>query len=327
MPAIVFDGRSYVCREGQSVLECLTAHGVPIASSCRVGACQTCLMRSTKGNVDACAQVGVKPTLAAQGYFLSCMFRPAANIEVALGNHPGDRMSAMVLDISPLNRDIVRLRLRPGQKFDYRAGQFVRLFRSDTISRCYSLASVPDLDNHLEVHVRRIPSGAVSEWVHEELKFGDFVEISDSMGASFYVTGRPERGLCLIGTGSGLAPLYGIVRDALRQGHQGPVRLYHGSHDVQGLYLTDELQSLCAQYTNLRYVPCISDATPAPGYASGRVHEVALAQMSDLSEWSLYLCGHPEMVKSARMAAYLAGASLPEIHADPFLPSGPNAAH
>jgi ferredoxin-NADP reductase/ferredoxin len=322
MSKIVYDGQSYECRKGETVLECLTTHGVPIASGCQAGACQTCLMRAVKGSVGALAQVGLKPTLAAQGYFLTCICRPAADIEVAPGNHPGDRMAATVLDISSLNRDIVRVRLCPEREFDYRPGQFLRLFRSATISRCYSLASVPDLDKHLELHVRRIPSGAVSTWVHEELRSGDVVDISDSMGTSFYLIDRPERGLCLIATGSGLAPLYGIARDALRQGHQGPVWLYHGSHDVQGLYLTDELQSLCAQHANFRYVPCISGAPPTAGYTSGRVHEVALAQLPDLGEWSVHLCGHPEMVKSARKCAYLAGASLRDIHADPFLPSG-----
>ena len=48
----------------------------------------------------------------------------------------------------------------------------------------------------------------------------------------------------LAGAGTGLAPLYGIARDALAQGHTGPVWLFHGGVDLRGLYLAEELKAL-----------------------------------------------------------------------------------
>ena len=325
MSKIAFAGRSYDCGEGESVLECLTAHGVPIPSACHVGVCQTCLMRAVSGAVPAAAQKNLKSTRVAQGYFHACLCRPTNDLEVALAEDFGDAVAATVLDLSLMNRDTARLRLTPGRLFEYRTGQYIRLFKDRTTSRCYSLASVPTLDRFIELHVRRVQNGQVSEWVHKDLQAGDSLNISDPCGDMFYLAGQPERGLCLIGSGCGLGPLYGIARDALQQGHRGPIRLYHGSHDAEGLYLSEELQALAARHANFKYISCVSGARVALGHVSGRVNDVALAQMQDLSGWSVYLCGHPEMAKSAQKGAYLAGASMQDIHADPFLPSGVSA--
>ena len=320
---IVFQGRAFDCAPGQSVLECLTAHGVGGPSACGVGVCQTCTMLGVAGKVDPAAQVGLKPAVAAEGYFLACQFRPVDDVEVSLEQRPGSTMTARVLSLEPLNRDIVRVRLAPEEELAYRAGQFLRLYRDERTSRCYSLASVYGVDDYLELHVRVIPGGRVSGWVHGQLRTGDTVRISQATGTAYYTNRGWDRGLCLLGTGSGLAPLYGIVRDALHQGHVGPVWLFHGSREASGLYLQDELRALAARFANFRYVPCVSEGSCAPGQLPGAVHEVALTHVVELAGWSVHLCGHPEMVTRAKRDAYLAGASIQDIHSDPFLPSGP----
>jgi CDP-4-dehydro-6-deoxyglucose reductase len=318
---IRYAGKTFDC-EGQTVLDCLTAHGVAVPSSCKSGICQSCLMRAVEGKPPAAAQVGLKPTRVAQGYFLACSCRPAEDMTVALPDDAGLRMPAEVISKEILNQDIVSLRLRPSQPMDYRPGQFIRLFRGEAESRCYSLASVPALEDTLEIHVRHVPGGRVSGWVHQDLNEGDSVLIADSSGQCFYVADDLQQPILLLGTGSGLAPLYGIVRDALNQGHRGPIRLYHGSYRPAGLYRMEELKSLAQHYPNFRYVPCISEGDAVPGMAFGTVLDVALAENPDLSGWRIFLCGNPDMVSNARIQTFLAGASMSQIHADPFVPSG-----
>ncbi|MDP1166043.1 hypothetical protein Q6281_31615, partial [Klebsiella pneumoniae] len=75
-----------------------------------------------------------------------------------------------------------------------------------------------------------------------------------------------ERPLILIGTGSGIAPLHGILRDALRQGHTGPIHIYHGTRQPEDLYLDQSLHDLASRHDNVHYYPCVSqpDAPPSP---------------------------------------------------------------
>lgn len=322
MTAIRYGEAHYECAPGQTVLDCLTAGGVVVPSSCRAGVCQSCLMRALEGPVPAEAQVGLKPTLAAQGYFLACNCRPRTPLTVALPDAAQIRLAARVVSIEPLNDEIVAVRLEPSRRLAYRAGQFIRLFRDDSQSRCYSLASVPDLDEVLEIHVRAVPGGQVSGWVHRELREGDAVQIADSSGQCFYTDERREQPLLLMGTGSGLAPLYGILRDALHRGHRGPVWLYHGSTGAQGLYRTGELRALAERHAQFRYVPCVSEGEASPGLRAGTPLDAALADHPDLGGWRVFLCGHPELVRRGRTETFLAGASMADIHADPFLPSG-----
>ena len=317
MPKVVYGGQSYECGDG-SILDCLTAHGVPVPSACRSGVCQTCLMRAVKGRVPEEAKVGLKSTLAAQNYFLACSCYPEEDIEVVLPEAECGKLEARVTSIKYLNADILGIRLKPSRLFAYKAGQFINLFKDKTTARCYSLASVPALDEELFLHVRRVPGGLVSGWIFENLKTWDALTISEASGDCFYVPENPAQNILLIGTGSGLAPLYGIIRDALSNGHQGKLSLYHGSYNASGLYLVEELRKLARTYRNFAYVPCVSEGEAAAGYAPGIVLDVALADNPDLSGWRVFLCGNPDMVNAAKQQTFLAGASMRDIYADPF---------
>ena len=317
MSKVVYGGQSYECGE-KSVLDCLTAQGVPVPSSCRSGVCQTCLMRAVKGEVPEKAKAGLKPTLVVQNYFLACSCYPETDIEVVLPEAGMGKIAATVTHIELLNADILGIRLKPTLPFEYRAGQFINLFKDATTARCYSLASVPALDEELFLNVRKVPGGLVSGWVFASLKAGDEITISEATGDCFYVPGSPEQNILLVATGSGLAPLYGIIRDAILNEHQGNLSLYHGNYNVDGFYLVRELEKLAQTHRNFSYVPCVSEGQAPSGYAPGMVLDIALADHPDLSGWRVFLCGNRAMVNAAKQETFLAGASMRDIFADPF---------
>ncbi|MDD2722843.1 MAG: FAD-binding oxidoreductase [Methylovulum sp.] len=321
MVTIRYAKNNFELEQNQSVLDCLTRRGVPVPFSCRSGVCQTCLMRATGGTPPELSQQGLKDSLKLQNYFLACVCHPAEDLEVALPDDDDVQavIHATVKSLQLLNADIMQVVLECHAPISYRAGQFINLFQNQTLGRSYSLASVPHEDDHLHLHVRRLlPQGRVSGWIHEQLRPGETVEIRGPGGDCFYTPGNAEQGLVLIGTGSGLAPLYGIIRDALSQGHTGPIHLFHGSRDLNGLYLTGELRDLVRHYANFNYVPCLSGEDAPHGFAAGRVHDVAFQQIPNLKNWRLFLCGHPEMVRVAKRQAFLAGASMKNIYADAF---------
>ena len=173
---------------------------------------------------------------------------------------------------------------------------------------------MPNLDRYLEFHIRRLSGGQMSNWIFNEMKVGESVDIQGPNGACFYLPGAPEQNMLLIGSGTGLAPLVAIARDALNDGHSGQVRLYHGPRAPAGLYHRDSLFNLAQSYPNFSY----TGENPAPGYTRGRTNDVALGENQDLKGWRVYICGNPPMVHAAKKRAILAGADMQEIHADPF---------
>lgn len=318
MPRITYEHHSYSVRENESVLDVLTRHGVAIPSSCRSGVCQTCMMRATRGTPPPEAQKGIKAALRERNFFLACGCKPTEDMDIALpSDEDAPQTSVIVIGKTPLNDSILRLRLLCPAPFTYRAGQFVNVHHGDWV-RSYSLASVPGQDDGLELHVQRVTDGRMSGWLHDVCSVGDVLHLQGPLGDCYYTPERQDQPLLLIGTGSGLAPLWGIVRDALRQGHHGPIHLFHGARQVHDLYLTQELRALAAAYPQLSYTPCVSRGEGGEGHASGRANDVALRRHPHLKGWRVFLCGNAAMVKAVKKRAFLAGAALGDIHADPF---------
>ena len=71
--------------------------------------------------------------------------------------------------------------------FAYEAGQFCT-FRVELDGhphvRCYSMSSSPAVDSELQVTVKRVPGGGVSNWLIDHLAAGDTVEVSLPTGSS-----------------------------------------------------------------------------------------------------------------------------------------------
>ncbi len=316
MPRLILEGKVFHLKEEESVLDCLLRHEIEVNYGCQAGVCQSCLLQS-EGEVPEQAQKGLKETLRVQNYFLACQCQPQHDLVIK--RPVQENFQAEVISLEHLTPEVVRLRLSIPEDFQYRPGQFLNLFHEGQ-SRSYSLASLPN-EPFLELHVRRVPGGLFSQWIFQDLTRGKRVEMSAAQGECFYTPGRAGQPLLMIGTGTGLAPLYGIARDALAQGHRGPIRLYHGSSIPEGLYLQAELRELMARYSNFSYVACQSRGPVADGVRAGRAVEIALQEERDLKGWRVFLCGNPEMVKAAQRGCFLAGASVQDIYSDPFLPA------
>ena len=307
---------------GETALDALLRAGVPVPNSCRAGACQSCRLRACAGEPPPAAQVGLKPSQRERGYFLACLCRPASDLTIAVDDDPPQ--DAEVVAIEPLSVDVVRLRLRPLAPLVHRAGQFITLLRADGLARSYSLASLPD-DPTLELHVRVLPRGRMSQWIAHDLRPGDHLRIRGPEGDCFYSDGSPEQPLLLVGTGTGLAPLLGIARDALHRGHTGPITLLHGAVTPAGLYLVDVLKDMSSAHPNFSYLRCALHGEAAEGLQIGGIEAVAAALHPKLAGHRVFLCGDPERVQALRKQCFLRGARMNQILADAFVTAPPPA--
>jgi NAD(P)H-flavin reductase/ferredoxin len=317
MTLVRYEGKTFEVSPKDSLLDSLNAQGADIPSSCRSGLCQTCLLQARSGVPPESSQSGLQEDLRLEHYFLACLCYPEEDLEVSLQGGARPLIPARVIRLERLSKTIRLVALKPEAPMTFRAGQFIHLFQDKEIFRSYSIASIPS-DDEIHLHVKLQPDGEVSGWVHESLKVDQIINLSGPLGHSFYVGGQPEQPLLLIGTGAGLAPLFGILRDALSQGHTGPIKLFHGSRHPQELYLGPELKELSIHSSHFEYRACVSGDEAAHPYERGRASDLAFQELSDLRGWRIFLSGHPVMVKESQMTAFLAGASLRDIHIDPF---------
>lgn len=301
-------------------------------NSCRSGVCQSCLLRATEGTPPPSAQHGLKDSWRARGYFLSCVAKPTEDLTVTTEDSDSLLVTVVLTEKTWLSATVVRLRYATEVPFPYQPGQYVNLLGSEGLTRSYSLASVPGLEPFLELHVRILPGGRMSSWLRE-IPPDTSAQLRGPAGECFYVSGRPTQPLLLCGVGTGLAPLYGVVREALRQQHSGPIVLIHGARFPSGLYLRDELTALAVQHPNLTYLPVVLGDDPnstadfptagIAGCVVSPIDEVIRSRFPKLAGHRAFLCGDAELVNALRKQVFLQGCSRREILADPFVMAAP----
>ena len=272
-------------------------------------------MQATEGNIPAAAQQGLKDTLKSQGYFLACSCLAESPLHIVDSKSTQQQYSASVIEHKFINDYILCLKLKTEDPFYYHAGQFINLWMDKKVSRSYSLASVDKLDELLELHIRRIPNGVVSNWLCDEVSIGDTIQIQAATGDCFYTPGASKQKLLLAGTGTGLAPLKGITRDALAQGHIGEIHLLHGAMHTDDLYMNQSLLKMAEKYNQFHYHTNVLQSENAISIDQ-QLLDIA---SSDLAESKIYLCGDADIVNKLKTKLFLAGASMNNIYSDPFI--------
>ncbi|MDO8788424.1 MAG: FAD-binding oxidoreductase [Sulfuritalea sp.] len=319
MPRLRYQDRILDCRENEKLLDACLRQGVSLPFSCRGGTCQICLHLCLDGDLPAESQRGIKPDLKQKGYFLPCVCVPGGDMQFAPPNVDDLYTKAVVQTRDWLAPDVCRILLEPYTDFPYRPGQFINLRRPDGLVRSYSLASHPDDDPYLQIHVKRMKNGVMSNWLCDELQVGDTVEIQGANGDFHYGDTRADQPMLLVVTGTGLAPALGVIRDAIARRHAAPIHLYQGVSHRAGLYLHHALRAFARAHATFHYHPCVSLDTKLPaGIAGARAELQASADHPDLSGWRVFLAGLPAMVASATALALQHGAAESNIVRDPF---------
>ncbi len=311
--SLVFCGKALPFQSGESVLDCLLRHEQPVASSCRSGVCQSCIVQG-RGSVPAIAQRGLKPSLVAQGYFLACQCPAEPGLEITSAESL-PAYESRIISTEPLSPGVIRILVERPLALDFRAGQFLSVIRkADGLTRSYSVASLPN-EAHIEFHVALLPGGRMGTYLSETP--GAPLLLRGPAGDCFYLEDKPEEPLLLAGTGTGLAPLVGVVRAAIAAGHLGPIHLFHGAKEEEALYLSRELRALSDEHDSFSYQENALQSAGAP--ASQDLFAQVKELHPSLAGFRVYLCGHPDFVQKMKKQCFLSGAAMHSIHSDPFV--------
>jgi CDP-4-dehydro-6-deoxyglucose reductase len=345
---IHYEGKDTIVEESHSVLEVLEGAGFRIPYSCRKGICQSCMLQ-TDDPVPAQSQQGLRASQIAQGYFLACCCYPQQDISVRPKNI-SDQVQGMVVDKRVLIKGDDKKRLASVMALfievecTWFAGQFVDVWLDAVTVRPYSIASRCDDKKIIELHIKRHDQGLVSTWLCDTVAVGDQINLSVPRGDCFYTDSYHQNPLLMVATGTGLAPLYGILQEALYRGHTQNIYLFHAAGDSEGLYYQAELQQLILRFSNLhvstvvRRKPLLVNGESTPidhfegssvelasntsdviqGSVEGDVVDIVKQRHPQMRGYKIFLCGAPTMVKTLRRACFFQGASSSDILVDAF---------
>ena len=132
--------------------------------------------------------------------------------------------------------------------FPYRAGQFctfrVQVNGRDLL-RSYSMSSAPEFDTELMTTIKRVPGGAVSNWLLDNINAGDEVELTTPRGVFCL---RPAAVPVLgFSGGSGITPILSLAKSTLATTDRS-VRLLCADRDKESTIFETVLSELTERY-------------------------------------------------------------------------------
>ena len=318
MNTITFKNQLYSLGSKENILSCLLRHGIQYPNSCQAGICQSCLIKATDGAINPSWQNGLPDTLKKQGYVLACLAKPESDLKLVSPDVSECDVEAVIIGIERLNYNVFQIKLRVDNPGDWLAGQYLNLTNPDEITRSYSIANIPDQEGYIELHVKIVPNGSMSQWLQDTAQAGTSVTLRGPFGTCYYF--NPDKlsfDMVLAGTGTGLAPLVGIIKSALSQEHNGSITLVHGGLTDNDIYYSDELETLAAVFKNVHYKPCVLQSQGR--YTESSIEQQVLTCLHNPAELRAYICGPKDTTNKLKTRIFLAGVPSKFIFSDGFL--------
>ena len=327
----------------ETILSAALRQGLDFPHNCRVGGCAACKCKLIKGSVRELTDSSyiLSAEQLGQRYILACQSVPRTPVTLKLDDpssllgelraHPVYRTAAQITSLVPLTHDILELTIALKGPISFTPGQYADLSVPGVIkgARSYSMAHAPQDDqalvSALRFHVRRVPGGAFTGWLHDTARPGDELSLEGPFG-DFALRSAPRRPIIAVAGGSGMAPLLALLEGASKEDREREVVYFYGARQRRDLYAQARLDALAKSWeAPFEFIPVLSGGAPQDGFQGrrGLVTEALKERLEERPELAaraqLYMCGPPGMIDAAIEVAKEAGLDPSSIYFDRFL--------
>jgi CDP-4-dehydro-6-deoxyglucose reductase len=212
------------------------------------------------------------------------------------------------------------LRLPPSAEFSFIPGQYIDIIGPSGVRRSYSLANASFGDKALELHIRAVESGVMSDYWFKDAKVNDLLRLHGPLG-TFFLREYEDLDLVFLATGTGIAPVKAITQSLVGTPPDlapRSITVFWGGRTIKDLYF-DPHEILAGH----RFIPVLSRPPLGWAGASGYVQNAFLASQPDLARTAVYACGSHAMICGAKSSLLSAGLPYNRFFSDAFLPSAP----
>ena len=325
---ILPSGHKFAVDADENILEAGLRQGYTLPYSCRDGVCGACKGKIVQGEVDYGKYQAstLSDTEKKAGLALFCCAKAKSDLIIecrevsTLSDIPVKLLPTRVHKMEKLADDVmvIYLKLPASERLQFLAGQYIDILQKTSKPRSFSLANAPHDDEFLELHIRNISGGNFTHHVFTEMKERDILRIKGPLG-TFFLREDSDKPIIFVASGTGFAPIKGIIEHALKIGIKRPMHFYWGARKLADLYMLDKATKWEAQ--GIKFTPVLSDAIPEDDWQgrTGFVHQAVMEDYADLSGHQVYACGAPVVVEAAHRD-YTTQRNLPneEFFSDAF---------
>jgi 3-ketosteroid 9alpha-monooxygenase subunit B len=233
------------------------------------------------------------------------------------GFHPV-RVKRVVHETADTRSFVLDVPLELRSAFAYDAGQFCT-FRvpigGELHLRSYSMSSSPEVDEELQVTVKRVADGVVSNWMIDELAPGACVDVTCPAGV--FRLGGLEREVVAFAGGSGITPVFSILKTALMATGR-KARLFYANRDRDAVIFGDELAAMLSRFAERLQVTHHLDADR--GLVEG---EEVREFTGGIVDADFFVCGPTPFMDTVEAVLLADGVAADRIHIERFAPLEP----
>ena len=243
--------------------------------------------------------------------------------------HPDRLVELVVGEISRPTAKTLLVRLTPKVKGEcfcqFSPGQYVEVWIPDTeyLSRAYSISNAPREDGSIDLQIRQVEGGRLSDWAFNRMKFGDSVRVRGPLG-SFTMRSPVDRRLLFVAGGTGFAPIEALIEQQLKLAPQRDMVLVWGVVDERDFYEIDRLEHWNWSDKSLRIVLAAERGFGAYGIppgittVTGTVVDALWAPVIAIADRDAYVAGPPKMLAAVVAHLRAAGIRAEDIRVDVF---------
>ncbi|MCB9660763.1 MAG: hybrid-cluster NAD(P)-dependent oxidoreductase [Sandaracinaceae bacterium] len=236
----------------------------------------------------------------------------------------GERIHVRCVQTLRETADCTTFRFAPEEPlhFRYAPGQFLCLeldIDGQVARRSYTIASSPSRPDVLELTVKRVPGGVVSNWLCDHMHVGGRLLVTGCAGHFTCANTNAERFL-MISAGSGITPVMSMARWLHDRGDPRDVVFVHSARSLSDVIFHDELQLLERRHASFRLAVTLTRDLP-PGHEGlrGRVDAALLARVApDWQQRHIFLCGPEPFMRAVRASVEAAGFPMEHYAAESF---------
>jgi len=209
------------------------------------------------------------------------------------------------------------------KKIKYVPGQYITVIvtiNNRKYQRPYSISSTPGVDSTLNITVKRVLHGIVSNHIIDMFKDGDIIEVIEPMG-DFAYTHDGNNEIYLWGAGSGITPLISILKFIL-SATNNKITLSYSNPSKQKTIFYSQLIQLKELYQDRFSLNFFCTREVDKNTLSGRItHQHVthfVSTSTDISKTLHYICGPTGLKQTVKTTLADLGLPLTSMFSEDF---------
>jgi ring-1,2-phenylacetyl-CoA epoxidase subunit PaaE len=212
--------------------------------------------------------------------------------------------------------------------FDYKAGQFITIVINRDgreLRRSFSISTAPAYDNYASFTIKQVTNGEVSRYLFRTLVPGSTLIAQEPRGRfTFEAEPADAHDIFLIAAGSGVIPVFSLLKQILRTASANSVRLILQNRNEQAVIFNDSLHLLETEYSsNFKFINYLSRPfdkhKPSRRLNNEILEEFILDEINFSRNNTLfYICGPLSFMRMAKFTIRQMGFSPDQVKKEIF---------